>query len=314
MYADVRGCTRIRRQDEEFFTAKAKKANINMVTGTYGAAYGELWINWHTDTAKEDSTPYRFTGKERDEETGLYYYGARYLDPKTSRWLSSDPAMGDYLPGAPINDDVKKRNGNLPGQGGVFNVVNLHTYHYAGNNPVKYTDPDGKDIRGMIRGALKMGLAISEIVGGAATVAAAAAGEIGTVGLSTAASIALGTLGVTAILDGVSRFALAAGDFTLESLDTGGKQVMDGDILPSSTGGMIGAVIDKKNGVAFSDTGKVGPSQKTGEKINAGITFLSNTADYANTMASSPGPIQAITAEASHQYDIYDTTKTALEK
>jgi hypothetical protein len=27
--------------------------------------------------------------------------------------------------------------------GGVFNVVNLHLYHYAGNNPLKYTDPDG---------------------------------------------------------------------------------------------------------------------------------------------------------------------------
>ena len=33
---------------------------------------------------------------------------------------------------------------NLPGMGGVFNVVNLHLYHYAGNNPMKYTDPDGK--------------------------------------------------------------------------------------------------------------------------------------------------------------------------
>ena len=85
-----------------------------------------------------------FTGKEQDVETGLYYYGARYLDPKTSRWLSGDPAMGDYIPGAPVNEEAKKRNGNLPGQGGVFNYVNLHTYHYAGNNPVKYTDPDGE--------------------------------------------------------------------------------------------------------------------------------------------------------------------------
>ena len=88
--------------------------------------------------------PY-FTGKEQDAETGLYYYGARYLDPKTSRWLSGDPAMGDYIPGAPVNEEAKKRNGNLPGQGGVFKYVNLHTYHYAGNNPVKYTDPTGRD-------------------------------------------------------------------------------------------------------------------------------------------------------------------------
>jgi hypothetical protein len=52
--------------------------------------------------------------------------------------------MGEYIPVAPINDEARRRNGNLPGMGGVFNYVNLHVYHYAGNNPVKYTDPDGK--------------------------------------------------------------------------------------------------------------------------------------------------------------------------
>lgn len=51
---------------------------------------------------------------------------------------------GDYIPGAPVNDEARKRNGNLPGQGGIFNYVNMHVYHYAGNNPVKYVDPDGK--------------------------------------------------------------------------------------------------------------------------------------------------------------------------
>jgi hypothetical protein len=59
-------------------------------------------------------------------------------------WLSTDPAMGEYIPQAPMNDEARRYNQNLPGMGGVFNTVNLHTYHYAGNNPVRYTDPTGK--------------------------------------------------------------------------------------------------------------------------------------------------------------------------
>ena len=89
----------------------------------------------------------KFAGKELDTETGLYYYGARYLDPKASRWLSGDPAVSEYIPSAPVSEEARKRNGNLPGMGGVFNYVNLHVYHYAGNNPVKYRDPDGKRIK-----------------------------------------------------------------------------------------------------------------------------------------------------------------------
>ena len=104
--------------------------------------YGELWIE--EVAAGLDKLPFRFTGKELDEETGLYYYGARYLDPKYSRWLSGDPALSDYIPQAPVNDEAKKHNENLPGMGGIYNTVNLHVYHYAGNNPIKYVDPDGR--------------------------------------------------------------------------------------------------------------------------------------------------------------------------
>ena len=100
--------------------------------------YGELWIEEAAPGI--DKLPFRFTGKELDEETGLYYYGARYLDPKYSRWLSGDPALGEYVP-SPGTEPNK-----LAGMGGVYNTINLHVYHYAGNNPVKYTDPDGEKI------------------------------------------------------------------------------------------------------------------------------------------------------------------------
>ena len=65
------------------------------------------------------------------------------MDPKYSMWISTDPALGEYIPKAPIDEEAKKYNQNLPGMGGVFNTVNVNLYHYVGNNPLKYTDPDG---------------------------------------------------------------------------------------------------------------------------------------------------------------------------
>ena len=107
--------------------------------------YGETWVEKTANTGLE-FLPYKFTAKELDEETGLYYYGARYLDSKYSRWISTDPALGEYIPKAPINEEAKRHNQNLPGLGGVFNTVNANLYHYASNNPVRYIDPDGKII------------------------------------------------------------------------------------------------------------------------------------------------------------------------
>ena len=108
--------------------------------------YGELWIDWISNTAPQDGTPFRFTGKELDAETGLYYYGARYLDPRVSRWLSGDPAMyqGDYLPSAPNSRKARIRNASLPGISGIFNTINFHVYGYSLNNPIRYFDPDGR--------------------------------------------------------------------------------------------------------------------------------------------------------------------------
>ena len=108
--------------------------------------YGETWVEKTQNTGLE-YLPYKFTGKEMDEETGLYYYGARYLDPKYSRWISVDPALGEYVPGAGKSNEADK----LPGMGGLFNSINLSLFHYAGNNPVRYVDPDGNSAKSALK-------------------------------------------------------------------------------------------------------------------------------------------------------------------
>lgn len=61
---------------------------------------------------------YRYTGKERDEETGFYYHGARYYAPWLGRWINCDPR--------------------------VFREIE-HPYAFVVNNPIKFIDPDGAD-------------------------------------------------------------------------------------------------------------------------------------------------------------------------
>jgi RHS repeat-associated protein len=77
--------------------------------------FGEVFIEEHNDALWK--TPYKFNGKELDEETGLYYYGARYYDPRVSLWLGVDPLAEKYR--------------------------NVGGYVYCVENPVKFVDPDG---------------------------------------------------------------------------------------------------------------------------------------------------------------------------
>ena len=76
-----------------------------------------------------------FTSKELDFDTGLYYYGARYYDPKTSVWQSPDPALHEYVQGE-----------HTSGGHSIYSSGNLGLYSYAWNNPVVIKDPDGKKI------------------------------------------------------------------------------------------------------------------------------------------------------------------------
>ena len=56
--------------------------------------YGELLVDEHSSS---EEMPYKFNGKEFDEETGLYYYGARYMNPVASVWYGVDPLAEQYV-------------------------------------------------------------------------------------------------------------------------------------------------------------------------------------------------------------------------
>ncbi|MDU9049340.1 MAG: SpvB/TcaC N-terminal domain-containing protein [Candidatus Electrothrix sp. Rat3] len=126
--------------------------------------FGETWVEESTNTQR---TPYHFTAKELDEETGLYYFGARYYDPRTSVWQSPDPILGSYLP----TGDKK-----LPGMGGVFNSANIGLYTYTHNNPMIYIDPDGKVL---ISGTVVLIGALTVVCMGAEQVASTYVRDVG---------------------------------------------------------------------------------------------------------------------------------------
>jgi RHS repeat-associated protein len=72
-------------------------------------------------------TPRKFTGKERDAETGLDYFGARYYGSKIARFTTTDPA---YTMAENVVDPQR-----------------WNRYAYVRNNPLRYTDPDGRELR-----------------------------------------------------------------------------------------------------------------------------------------------------------------------
>ena len=76
--------------------------------------FGEVFIEERNNTW---NTPYLFNAKEFDEEMGLYYYGARYYEPRLSLWMSTDPLEEKY--------------------------PNVNSYAYCHNNPILLVDKTG---------------------------------------------------------------------------------------------------------------------------------------------------------------------------
>ena len=97
-------------------TSYVTDADGNIAQHVEYIPYGEVFVE---ERNSQFSTNYLFNAKELDNETGLYYYGARYLDPTGAMWLSVDPMWEKY--------------------------AGMSPYNYCAGNPVKMVDPTGED-------------------------------------------------------------------------------------------------------------------------------------------------------------------------
>ena len=78
--------------------------------------FGETFVDQRTGSY---DSRYKFSAKEKDDETGYSYFGARYYDSGFSIWLSVDPMSDKYS--------------------------HLSPYNYCGNNPIMMVDPNGME-------------------------------------------------------------------------------------------------------------------------------------------------------------------------
>ena len=110
-------------KEETFFYHSDHLGSTSYITDSKGnitqydayLPYGELLVDEHSSS---EDMPYKFNGKEMDAETGLYYYGARYLNPVTCLWYGVDPLAEKYK--------------------------EIGSYVYCADNPINLFDPDGQ--------------------------------------------------------------------------------------------------------------------------------------------------------------------------
>jgi RHS repeat-associated protein len=103
-----------------YLHADALETVVRITDGSGSVALSREYDAWGQLQAGWDEPGYSFTGREWDPETGLYYYRARYYDPKSGRFISEDP-----LP-------LAERR-----------LSEVGAYPYVGNDPVNSVDPYG---------------------------------------------------------------------------------------------------------------------------------------------------------------------------
>jgi RHS repeat-associated protein len=179
---------------KEFFHTDKQGSVVAMSDASGNLAEGPItydsWGNCFVALAACSGTmePYRFTGRRYDQETGLYYYRARYYDPAKGRFLQSDP---------------------------VGYLADLNLYAYSGNSPSDGIDPNGTCPPilhgcGSDTGDISEGVDVS-VSGINSTVDMMLTPDIGSIGSSMVSGNAASQQGSSAVSSGATQSSSGAG-------------------------------------------------------------------------------------------------------
>jgi len=129
--------------NETYFQAYDGNANVNLLLKASDVSSGATYeYNCFGELLRSSGpmarpNPFRFSTKYQDEETGLLYYGYRYYDPATGRWLSRDP-LGDQ---AFVDQFSENRTDS---EIAALKSESLTaSYRFVNNNPISRTDSNG---------------------------------------------------------------------------------------------------------------------------------------------------------------------------
>ncbi len=211
-------------QDHVSSTKLTTNSNGHLSTQMFYMPFGEVY---EKATYGPNNFRAKFGGKELDEESDLYYFSARYYDPKIARFITSDDQLG----------------------GNVFQNDAFNTYAYTLNNPIRYADPSGHSVVSgllmtasiLVDAALAVGEVVVDVVTLGLATPAEAALDAAVVGGEAAVEVGVDAM-VDVAADGVEDAAADAAEDAGEDLASNSESMGAGD-----EGGMDGASSDNND-------------------------------------------------------------------
>ena len=269
-------------QDDLTSTSIQTDQNGNQVQNYGYTAYGQSRYTQNTNLFKVSR---RYTGQVLDDVTGLYYYNARYYDPELGRFIQPDDRIPD-----------------------LSNPQSYNRYSYCINNPLRYTDPDGRapsDWANSWSGQINAGAGVIS-AGSSHWIWNGTVGTIQSLGNGIPDALRFGsTAGALSGSEHVTAGQVAIG--TVQEVGRAATLVPVGAAIGKGAGTVVGALAGSAESQAAGElagaAGKVAGGNQQGSLTAGQAQKIQGFADKYNTPVNVVGSRAAGTASEASDFD-----------